>query len=378
MLSFAVAGMLALAVAMGIGRFAFTPVLPMMMQDRGLSLVDGGWLASANYLGYLVGALAARWIAGHEERTIGIGLLVISAVTMAMAIPLPLPAMLALRFVAGVSSALVLVCVSAWSLAILASRQRSVLNGVVFAGVGTGIAGAGIACLILTSRNAGSGAAWLLLGAFSLLVLVLHWQYFFGPTHAAVAAVSIRPPAGASQLPAHTSRLVWCYGAYGFGYIIPATFLPVMARQSLDDPGMVGFAWPLFGLAAMGSTLVGPWLLRRWSSRDLWIRCHWLMAAGIVLTAFRGTAATVLVAALLVGGTFMLITLCAMQEARRIAGAQATPLMAGMTAAFAVGQIAGPLLVSAGSVQAAIFRPVCCWPPARWRSAPLHWRAMVA
>ncbi|HUG57058.1 MAG TPA: YbfB/YjiJ family MFS transporter, partial [Candidimonas sp.] len=46
------AGFIALAVAMGIGRFAFTPMLPMMQNDSGLGLAEGGWLASANYLGY--------------------------------------------------------------------------------------------------------------------------------------------------------------------------------------------------------------------------------------------------------------------------------------------------------------------------------------
>ena len=60
------AGLLALAVAMGIGRFAFTPVLPMMQADLGLSLAQGSWLASANYLGYLLGALLVTvfiWVA---------------------------------------------------------------------------------------------------------------------------------------------------------------------------------------------------------------------------------------------------------------------------------------------------------------------------
>ncbi len=53
----ALAGMVSLGVAMGIGRFAFTPILPMMLADGVLDLPAASWLASANYLGYLVGAL---------------------------------------------------------------------------------------------------------------------------------------------------------------------------------------------------------------------------------------------------------------------------------------------------------------------------------
>ena len=58
-LTVAVSGLAALAVAMGIGRFAFTPILPMMQADHGISVAQGGWLASANYLGYLAGSLFA-------------------------------------------------------------------------------------------------------------------------------------------------------------------------------------------------------------------------------------------------------------------------------------------------------------------------------
>src|SRR5258708_27521146 len=49
----------ALAVAMGIGRFAFTPLLPLMVRDGSLARSAGTWLPASNYLGYLAGALTA-------------------------------------------------------------------------------------------------------------------------------------------------------------------------------------------------------------------------------------------------------------------------------------------------------------------------------
>jgi len=141
-------------------------------------------------------------------------------------------------------------------------------------------------------------------------------------------------------------RLILCYGAFGFGYIIPATFLPVMARQVIVDPAVFGWSWPLFGAAAMGSTLAAAALRSRVSNRRLWMASHLVMALGVALPVVWSGVAAIMLAALLVGGTFMVITMVGMQEARSVAGARATGLMAALTSAFALGQIVGPVIVS--------------------------------
>src|SRR5574337_384824 len=141
----AAAGLLALAVAMGIGRFAFTPILPMMEADAGLSLAAAGWLASANYLGYLIGALiAARLSLAQAVRG---GLLLIAVVTFAMGLTHVFALQLLLRLLAGIASAWVLVHVSAWALGRLLALRRADANGLLFAGVGVGIAAAGLVCI---------------------------------------------------------------------------------------------------------------------------------------------------------------------------------------------------------------------------------------
>jgi MFS family permease len=110
-LRLALAGMIALAVAMGIGRFIYTPILPGMMEELGLSPADAGWIASANYLGYLVGALAAAggWAHGRERMLMlaGLGASTILAGLMGMAETMA--AFLIIRFLAGLASAFVLV-----------------------------------------------------------------------------------------------------------------------------------------------------------------------------------------------------------------------------------------------------------------------------
>lgn len=339
------AGLLALAVAMGIGRFAFTPIMPMMMNDAGLSLEAGGWLAAANYVGYLAGALVANRTAGRESTVIRWGLLITGLLTLGMALPLPMAAMLGLRFGAGVSSALVLVAVASWSLAILARHQQAHMNGVVFTGVGMGVAAAGLLCLALNSLGTHSWMAWAALGVAALLVPLLLWQRYEASAPAQSTAGQART---AMRWNATTIRLVLCYGLYGFGYIIPATFLPVMAKRALPDPSLVGWAWPLFGLAGAIGTLIAAPLSRRMGPRRLWIAAHVVMGVGVALPAWHETGLAVFASAVFVGLTFILITVCGMQEARRLEGANATPLMAAMTAAFAAGQIGGPLSVSLG------------------------------
>lgn len=343
----ALAGLAALAVAMGIGRFAFTPVLPMMLRDAGLSIASGGALASANYLGYLLGALSAMLAPVRPERAIRAGLLTIGVVTAAMGLPLPFAAWLLLRLLAGVASAWVLIAVSAWCLGALAVYRRPFLNSVVFAGVGAGIAAAGLLCLALTAAGAGSARAWSVLGLLALIVTAAIWPCFAPPASTPAAAGAIPAAPAAWRWNADAARLVGCYGVFGFGYIIPATFLPVMASNALRGSAAFGWTWPLFGLAAAVSTLGAAALTRRIGNRRLWALGHAIMAAGILLPVWSPRLPAILAAALCVGGTFMVITLVALQEARRLAGRDATVLIAAMTSAFACGQIAGPLSVRA-------------------------------
>jgi MFS family permease len=344
----AAAGLTALAVAMGIGRFAFTPILPMMQQDTGLPVADGGWLASANYLGYLLGAVSVAALALRVRPATGIrgGLLVIGMATLGMGLETRFPGWIMLRALAGIATAWVLVFASAWCLEGLALARRPLLNGVVFAGVGTGIAVAGGFCLALMRLSATSAQAWIGLGVLSLAGTAVIWRLFVGAGENARVDEGRRSPPVGWQWDADSVRLVLCYGAFGFGYIIPGTFLPAMARRVIHDPLVFGWAWPVFGVAAAVSTLAAVVWSRRIGNRRLWLLGHLVMAFGVALPAWWPGIGSIMIAALLVGGTFMVITLAGMQEARVVAGPQAARLMAAMTSAFAVGQIAGPICVS--------------------------------
>jgi predicted MFS family arabinose efflux permease len=339
----AAAGLVALAVAMGVGRFAFTPILPLMQEDAGLSVAAGGWLASANYAGYLAGALSAIGFQLRAATAIRGGLVAIGLTTLGMGLDAGFAVWVVLRALAGVASAWVLVSVSAWCLERLAALRAPMLGGTVFAGVGTGIAAAGALCLALMHVSASSAQAWIALGILSLAFAAVVWPIL---GDGATSATPARPGERGLRWGGESVRLVLCYGAFGFGYIIPATFLPVMAKQVVQDPAVFGWAWPVFGVAAAVSTLAAAALPKLVANRHLWILGHLVMAFGVALPVFWPGVVGIMLAALLVGGTFMVITMAGMQEARRIAGEHGRALMAAMTAAFALGQIAGPLSVS--------------------------------
>jgi len=332
-------------VAMGIGRFAFTPILPMMQDDAGLSVAAGGWLASANYVGYLIGALTV--VRGAIRPTVAIrtGLVLIAVATLAMGFDSRFVVWIALRALAGVASAWVLVNVSAWALEQLARQDRAELGGIVYAGVGAGIVLAGAVCGLLLYQQATSAVAWVVLGIVALVMTAALWSRVV-PNASTRAADQQSNHTTIAQVPQFW-RLVLCNGAFGLGYIIPATFLPVMARQVVSDPRVFVWAWPLFGAAAAISTPLAAHAARAIGQRNVWIIGNLVMALGVLVPIVLPGIAGIVIAALAVGGTFMVVTMAGFQEARRIAGRHARMLMAAMTSAFALGQIVGPLLVSA-------------------------------
>ena len=339
------AGFLALAVAMGIGRFAFTPLLPLMNQEGKLTVAQGGWLADANYVGYLLGALFAARLRLRPPALVAGGLAAIALSTMAMALP-GMAAWVVLRFAAGLCSAAVFVAASIWNLQALNDLGRPDLVGRVYAGVGAGIALSGLHALGAAAAGLASEALWLQLGIAAAVCSAYVCAVLCAavPGHAGASAPPRPARAGAPSDSRGTAGMILSYGIMGFGYILPATFLPVMARSVVDDPRVFGLAWPVFGAMALLSTLAAGAWIRRWTRLKVWAWSQAIMGLGVALPGLWLSRWTVLSSALLVGGTLMVITLAGIQEIRERSGPRAVAGVGYMTAAFAAGQIAGPVL----------------------------------
>jgi MFS family permease len=343
------AGILSLAVAMGIGRFAFTPVLPLMIHEGRLDVAAGGWIAAANYAGYLLGALTASRLGWPAVRLGAVALVLTAMLTAAMAWLSPVWLWAAVRLAGGVASAWAFVATSVWCLGALAARGEAHRGSTVYSGVGFGIALAGIFCLAAATWGMSAPAIWVLLGVLCL-VLGAPIAQVLRRLHVETSLAAAQPHRAESKretrVPEGIRSLVICYGMLGFGYILPATFLPVMARALVSDPRVFGLAWPVFGLTAAASTFIAGWALRRATRLQVWAVSNVVMGLGVLLPSVWPNAITVALSALMVGGTFMIVTLAGLQEARARVTGDPTPLLARMTSAFALGQIAGPIASS--------------------------------
>lgn len=359
--------MAALAAAMGIGRFAFTPLLPMMLHDGVVDIATGSWLATANYAGYLAGALlymALPWLGRRAGGVPGNAALVrgglVATVLLTAALALPWPTVWPLmRLLAGVASAMVFLGTANWCMGRLAHLGRPALGGLIFCGPGLGIVATGLPTGVMVAAGWSAAAGWAVFALLAALLCALVWPVVQGAEAPAAGATG---PAAAPALQrpaphpaAERTLLAFAYGLAGLGYIVTATFLPVIARAALPAGSVwPDLFWPIFGagvaLGALLSTRIAP-------TRDRRVLLAWayaLQAAAIALPLVWPGRAGFALGSLLLGLPFTAITFFALQEARHQWPQAAAGFTGLLTALYGIGQIAGPpmaaaLLARAGS-----------------------------
>ncbi|PRE65991.1 MFS transporter [Burkholderia multivorans] len=361
----ALACMVGLAVALGVGRFAFTPLLPLMLADGSLGLKAGSWLASANYAGYFVGAVSCAALRVPPARMVRVGLAATVLLTAAMGVGHLLPVWLAVRFVAGVVSAWTFVFVSQWGLRRLAELHAPAWSGVIYAGPGAGIVLTGLIGSALAGHRATLG--WLGFAALSAGLSAAIWRTFGTASAAAPASAGTAAHAAAAtpvavrdarRARSEAGWLIVLYGMPGFGYIITATFLPVIARAALPAGSpWPDLFWPMFGAALIVGAIAAARLPAHWDNRLLLAGGCAMQALGIAAGIVWPNTAGFAIGSALLGLPFTAITLFAMREARRLHGERAAGLMGYATASYGIGQILGPLVAAPLTARFGSFSP---------------------
>ena len=345
----------ALAAGMGVGRFVFTPILPLMHAQAGLTAGGGADLATANYVGYLIGALVGILAPAlvRSRALLRGSLLVLTATLAGMPLTHSLTAWTGLRLLAGVASALIFVIAVSSVLSHLRDRPAH-LPGWAFGGVGGGIALSGVLVLLLRPV-AGWQAVWWASAALAAVLAAGAWNLRPEP------AADPVPPAADADADAHAdadadgpngpdrprthrwfAALFAAYSLEGIGYIVAGTFLVAAIEQG--SPGWIGSgAWILVGLAAVPSAAFWAWLGRRWSRPDLLFAALAVQAVGIALPALVGGVGAALVSAFLFGATFIGVSTIALAAGAHLRFPRSVALL---TAGYSVGQILGPQVVS--------------------------------
>ena len=338
----------ALAIAMGIGRFAYTPLLPLMLDGAHLSRVLAGVVAAANLAGYLVGAVLASRPAlrAHRVAFIRVGLAISIATTGLVAIPSEI-VWLAARAISGIASGFVLIYTASLVLDRGALRGRPVWAAYVFGGVGAGIAASAVAVPVF-ARLGGWQAGWLGLCALSaaLAAITLPW-IADAPTRADDVAPCANPPRAAAAL---FPWLLAAYGGEGLGYIIPATFMVAMISAAPDVARYAGYGWAIVGLVGIPANVLWNVAGVRFGYARSLVVAFAAQAAGVAAPAILHNAVGVIIGAVALGATFMGITVLATALLRELYPLRSHVALGRATAVFGVGQIAGPLIATAVSV----------------------------
>jgi predicted MFS family arabinose efflux permease len=258
------AGLCASLVSIGLARFAYTPLLPSLIQAHWFTASAAVYLGAANLAGYLIGAVLGRPVAAwlSNQRTLRLMMVLVTAAFFACAFPLSVSWFFCWRLVSGISGGMVMVLVAATVLPHVPATRRHLASGAIFLGLGLGIAASGT--LIPLLMGLGLRDTWLGLGILSLVLTAASWRGWPAaePAIAATAATAAgdQQPATDSKHFGHAVHLL--YGQYAliaWGIVPPMVFLVDFIARGLGAGAHLGsLFWVLYGIGAiMGPPLAG-------------------------------------------------------------------------------------------------------------------------
>ena len=339
---------LAPTVGLGIGRFAYSLVLPDMRDTLGWSYSVAGFMNTVNAAGYLAGALIAPGVIRRFglAATIRGGTLACLLALALSAISGNLAVLSFARLLVGVAAALTFIAGAALAARIAQTRpaRADFLLSLFYAGPGLGIVTSGlIAPFVL--QACGPGSWWIVWCAMALLSAVLTVPLLIAPLDDG-NGVSASKPASFAIRPI----LIYLAGyfLFGAGYIAYMTFMIAYVRDAGGGAAAQSAFWCLIGASAF----VTPWVWRRvlaWNSGGLSTMIILAVnALGAALPLFGHSAGLLTISALVFGVSFFAIVGSTTAFVRFNSSPDAWPRgIAIMTIAFGIGQMLGPTVVGA-------------------------------
>jgi predicted MFS family arabinose efflux permease len=338
------AGIFSLILTLGVARFAYTPLLPLMQQQAGLGLSDGGWLAAINYVGYLSGALLTSMISDLRLKDrlyrTGLVLAVLSTIGMAWTESVWLWGLL--RFVAGFATATGLLVGSGLILNWLIRHGHRSELGIHFGGVGLGIVFCSVVVELLY-QSFDWRALWYIFSALGVALLIPAWAWLprqeqGGMTRSGETLVDRPPDKWFLRV------FILAYFCAGIGYVVSATFIVAIVEQlpGLEGKGTLTFL--LIGAAAAPACVFWDLVARRIGDINALIWASLIQIFGILLPALSNHPVPTFISAILFGGTFIGIVSLVLTMAGRYYPTRPAKMMGKMTVSYGVAQIAAPAI----------------------------------
>lgn len=334
-------GILLLVIAMGISRFAFTPILPYMRQDVGFSFEAAGYLASSNYIGYFIGALWAGFIYRQRKSVLLFSVILNVLSIILMGIIDSYMVWIVFRLIAGITGGLIFVLTSSIIMDYLAQHFLTKWSGYVFSGIGLGIALSGLFVPYFERRFAWEGA-WIGLGILSVLFFLITF-YLWRKLH----IQDHKKPTKSSDTQIARGFMPWLIASYGFeglGYIITGTFLVDIIHNIPALAPYSAYSWVMVGIAAVPSAPIWTMLMEKFSAIKILVIAYILQVFGILLPVFSQTVGSVLLSSFLFGLTFVGIVTLTTSYARQQYPTQSGAVVSILTTFYAFGQIIGPII----------------------------------
>lgn len=338
-------GTLGLALAMGMGRFFYTPVLPLMVAALHWGSAPGAWIATLNYVGYFIGCLViARGWVDPDRLVYRLSLIVSTLCLFAIPISENLIWQGVVRTLAGIASGLIFVCITQ---RIPFVARRPLDSGLVYAGVGTGILVSGAIVLTAGSFVDWRGL-WLICAFLSAVFTLIAWTWPLpgrgSDTQSAEAPAGSTQTATAETLTRRRAMAILTTGYFfqGFGYIIIGTYLVVLAKPVFGQSAAAS-TWVVAGIATAASPLIWSYIVARIGTHRGLAVCYTLQVGGAILAVFGTNPVFLFISAALFGGTFIGAVMMTIGEGTRMG---ITSASAKLTTWYSLGQIVGPALVA--------------------------------
>ncbi len=339
------AGIFSQILCVGIARFSYTPLLPVMQDQTWIGDAEGGWLAAINYTGYMCGALIAASVGDLQlkDRLYRIGLVLAVVTTAGMAMTENMLLWSFLRFLSGLSSAGSMLIASGLILNWLIRHQHRSELGIHFAGAGLGIAFAAVVVEVFLRLSMNWADQWLWFSVLGLVLAVPAWRWLPPPS------ASLAAPAGTSMKDNPPGkRFLWlmmaAYFCAGYGYVVSATFIVAIVEREPELAGMGQLAFLIVGLSAVPAVMAWDLIARRLGYLIALLLAYVLQIAGIVLPAIDQSLTSVLLSAALFGGTFIGCVSLVLTMAGRLYPSKPAKLMGRMTLSYGLAQIVAPAL----------------------------------